>query len=236
MSLPPLRQLYGGAVQLRAPASYEDVSQFRQVPDHQEVFADAEHDSSLIVEINQLADECCDATDKHWPPAEYHSIELAQLNDAKDCRILLTEQSTASTRLDPSLSSAVSNLSFCLSETRLLKYHDQRDDQANTIWTMLYCLRLPEQTSDLLLIHTLPIALSATSSSGREAQLSSTSPIDDSSVVQSVATHLPVSASNDASAPLAAMSESHRQLYAQHRALIDSVLASLVIKDYSLFG
>ena len=32
-----LRQLYGGAVQLSMPHRFQDVSDFRPVPDHQEV-------------------------------------------------------------------------------------------------------------------------------------------------------------------------------------------------------
>ena len=50
----PLRQLYGGAMSIDIPERFEDISQFRQVPDHQEAFADSNTDSSIIIELNQM--------------------------------------------------------------------------------------------------------------------------------------------------------------------------------------
>lgn len=43
--------LYGGAMRVRLPAAMVDVSDFRQVPDNQEVYADATTGASLIVEL-----------------------------------------------------------------------------------------------------------------------------------------------------------------------------------------
>lgn len=48
-------ELYGGAMSLEIPSRLVDISAFRQVPDHQEVFADADTDQSVIVEINEYA-------------------------------------------------------------------------------------------------------------------------------------------------------------------------------------
>ena len=45
------RPLYGGMVDLLVPQSMTDVSDYRPVPDHQEVFSDGLTDQSLIVEI-----------------------------------------------------------------------------------------------------------------------------------------------------------------------------------------
>ena len=47
----PLRQLFGGAVIMGIPARLVDVSDFRPVPDNQEVLADGSTDQSVIVEI-----------------------------------------------------------------------------------------------------------------------------------------------------------------------------------------
>ncbi len=44
-------QLFGGAMEMAFPQRLIDVSDFRPVPDHQEVFADGGEDQSLIVEI-----------------------------------------------------------------------------------------------------------------------------------------------------------------------------------------
>ncbi|GLC61056.1 multicopy suppressor of ts gsp1 [Pleodorina starrii] len=45
------RELWGGAVTCTVPARLLDVSDMRPVPDHQEVYADAEADQALIFEI-----------------------------------------------------------------------------------------------------------------------------------------------------------------------------------------
>ncbi|KAJ1727136.1 hypothetical protein LPJ61_004734, partial [Coemansia biformis] len=44
------RDLYGGAMSMAVPSGMVDVSNFRTVPDNQEVFAD-DNDCSVIVEI-----------------------------------------------------------------------------------------------------------------------------------------------------------------------------------------
>jgi hypothetical protein len=51
------RELYGGAIKLNLPTSYDDVSNFRQVPDHQEVWVDRDSNTSLIVELLDLDEE-----------------------------------------------------------------------------------------------------------------------------------------------------------------------------------
>lgn len=45
------QQLFGGAVTCDLPARFEDISEIRPVPDHQEVHADAAVDQSIIIEI-----------------------------------------------------------------------------------------------------------------------------------------------------------------------------------------
>lgn len=44
-------ELYGGAMRVRLPSSMVDVSDFRQVPDNQEVYSNADTGASLIVEL-----------------------------------------------------------------------------------------------------------------------------------------------------------------------------------------
>jgi hypothetical protein len=41
------------------PSSYADVSDFRPVPDNQEVFADPMTDRSIIIEILEYEDQVC---------------------------------------------------------------------------------------------------------------------------------------------------------------------------------
>lgn len=45
------RELFGGAIGMCLPTRFVDISDFRPIPDHQEVFSDANMDQSLIVEV-----------------------------------------------------------------------------------------------------------------------------------------------------------------------------------------
>lgn len=47
----PLRQLFGGAMSMAIPPRLADISDFRPVPDNQEIAADASTDQSVIIEI-----------------------------------------------------------------------------------------------------------------------------------------------------------------------------------------
>jgi len=44
-------ELFGGAMTCLLPGSFEDISQYRPVPDHQEVFVDKNSNSSIMIEI-----------------------------------------------------------------------------------------------------------------------------------------------------------------------------------------
>ena len=45
------RGLFGGAIIVKVPKDFKDVSQFRQVPDNQEVFVSSTSDETLIIEL-----------------------------------------------------------------------------------------------------------------------------------------------------------------------------------------
>ncbi|PKC05310.1 Ran-interacting Mog1 protein [Rhizophagus irregularis] len=55
------KELFGGSISMYIPPSFEDISNVRNVPDNQEVFADVNTDQSIIVEIlefvKQVANE-----------------------------------------------------------------------------------------------------------------------------------------------------------------------------------
>lgn len=44
-------ELFGGAMRCVLPERFQDVSRWRQVPDAQEVYADADCDESVIIEL-----------------------------------------------------------------------------------------------------------------------------------------------------------------------------------------
>ncbi|KAL8932525.1 MAG: hypothetical protein Q9216_006798 [Gyalolechia sp. 2 TL-2023] len=51
------RELFGGAMVVNLPNGYADVSDIREVPDHQEIYLDASGFSSIIVEIAERVSE-----------------------------------------------------------------------------------------------------------------------------------------------------------------------------------
>ncbi|CAI9297119.1 unnamed protein product [Lactuca saligna] len=62
----PERPLFGGAVSTTFPLRFEDVSNIREVPDHQEVFVDPARDESLIFELLELKHDVEDNGSATW--------------------------------------------------------------------------------------------------------------------------------------------------------------------------
>ncbi|XP_061991879.1 uncharacterized protein LOC133709935 isoform X2 [Rosa rugosa] len=60
------RALFGGAISSIIPNRFQDVSNVRQVPDHQEAFVDPARDESLIIELLDLKPEVGDNGSAAW--------------------------------------------------------------------------------------------------------------------------------------------------------------------------
>ncbi|KAI9377134.1 hypothetical protein POPTR_019G023800v4 [Populus trichocarpa] len=60
------RPLFGGAISSTFPVRFQDVSNIRQVPDHQEVFADPSRDESLVFELLDLKPDINDNGSAVW--------------------------------------------------------------------------------------------------------------------------------------------------------------------------
>ncbi|KAF0890390.1 hypothetical protein E2562_002781 [Oryza meyeriana var. granulata] len=60
------RLLFGGALSSTFPLRFQDVSNIREVPDHQEVFVDPARDESLIFELLDLKGEVEDGGSALW--------------------------------------------------------------------------------------------------------------------------------------------------------------------------
>jgi len=70
-------ELYGGAFSLTVPERFVDISDYRPIPDHQEVYIDPDLDQSIIVELNsqvEIADSEAIVYVRHSLPV---SIQLA---------------------------------------------------------------------------------------------------------------------------------------------------------------
>ena len=66
MALYASRDLYGGAVAVALPKDLIDVSDLRQVPDHQEVFLSPTNLTSITFEINQYVEKQNDTAAMHF--------------------------------------------------------------------------------------------------------------------------------------------------------------------------
>ena len=55
------RELFGGGISVKVPKDFKDVSVFRQVPDHQEVFVSNESDDTLIIELLETPSDLIEA-------------------------------------------------------------------------------------------------------------------------------------------------------------------------------
>lgn len=60
------RPLFGGSITCTFPSRFQDVSNIRQVPDHQEVFADPGRDESLIFELLDFKHDVGDNGSAAW--------------------------------------------------------------------------------------------------------------------------------------------------------------------------
>nr|GMD13444.1 ran guanine nucleotide release factor [Ipomoea batatas]GMD16942.1 ran guanine nucleotide release factor [Ipomoea batatas] len=80
------RPLFGGAIASTFPVRFQDVSNVRQVPDHQEVFVDPARDESLIFELLELKQDVADNGSAAW-----FLQDLANEQDAEGT--MLVEQS-----------------------------------------------------------------------------------------------------------------------------------------------
>jgi hypothetical protein len=173
------RTLFGGALSCAVPPSFVDVSDFRQVPDNQEVFADAsQSDSSLVVEILEqpvVADPSTDPSSTSVPVAvadaaavAYYLADLAEANDAADgavfrgARRLTAEempQLAASSPAAAGCSAWVGAGDQAVSKVR------EGDHARNAVRVYAAVLRLPEINTDLLITMNVPLVISASSSS-----------------------------------------------------------------------
>ncbi|KAG7586446.1 Ran-interacting Mog1 protein [Arabidopsis thaliana x Arabidopsis arenosa] len=78
-----VRPLFGGAISTVFPQRFQDVSDIRQVPDHQEVFVDPSRDESLIFELLDFKTEVGDIGSASW-----FLNDLAREQDAEGFQLI----------------------------------------------------------------------------------------------------------------------------------------------------
>eukprot|EP00928_Gymnodinium_smaydae_P015011 TRINITY_DN15506_c0_g1_i1.p1 TRINITY_DN15506_c0_g1~~TRINITY_DN15506_c0_g1_i1.p1 ORF type:complete len:216 (+),score=51.78 TRINITY_DN15506_c0_g1_i1:59-649(+) len=147
-------ELYGGALSCELPVTFADASNFRQVPDHQEVWVDSGSDRSFMVEILERKTEVSDDR-----AVEFFLQDLAEFNDARNSRVL------SSRKLDNAEIPGVPADAACfvgVGEQSVAKFNDGRE---NTLHVHLCAIRLRELETDLLVMLNNPVAIDPESSS-----------------------------------------------------------------------
>mmetsp|Transcript_30435 Transcript_30435/g.45907 ORF Transcript_30435/g.45907 Transcript_30435/m.45907 type:complete len:197 (+) Transcript_30435:76-666(+) len=153
----PKVELYGGAIVAELPESFADASEFRQVPDHQEVWVDTASDASFIVEILERKADVQDVD-----AVRYFLTDLAAANQAKDPQILASRAGTLGQDL-PHFSQGEVIALVGVGEQQVSKFGESC---ANTVQVHICVLRLPAQETDILVMLNSPVSIDAQSSSG----------------------------------------------------------------------
>ena len=81
--------LFGGAITANIPTSFADVSDIRQVPDHQEVWLDKNGFTSIVIDILERVDQ------PDVDALRYHLHDIVG-EDAEKTKVWTTSQATFS--------------------------------------------------------------------------------------------------------------------------------------------
>lgn len=142
-TMAPVHSLFGGAITMALDGDFMDASEFRQVPDNQEVLLSGDTNISVILEVLQ---QVADGTD---PPAmdkavRYHYDSIANDNDATDVHVdwvdAPTGQAPENTTPRPSLLHGTQ---------KVKKFGKATEEDTVHIWVAVW--RLPNKKVDLVL-------------------------------------------------------------------------------------
>ncbi|XP_076867375.1 ran guanine nucleotide release factor [Brachyhypopomus gauderio] len=148
--------LFGGALSAVIPTKAADISELREIPDNQEVFAHTQTDQSIIIELLEHQNQVEDSQ-----AARYHFEDLAGSNKASatgSWNVCGVEQLLQSQLSLPECGSA-----WLLSGAQLVSKFNE--EAKNTVNIHLGLFRLPQYSTDILVTFNDPVSISHLSSS-----------------------------------------------------------------------
>ncbi|KAH0724810.1 hypothetical protein KY284_000675 [Solanum tuberosum] len=151
------RSLFGGAVSTTFPIRFQDVSNVRQVPDHQEVFVDPERDESLIIELLDLKMDVADSGSATW-----FIQDLANEQEAEGTTI--TEQSVVFEAPELCYRNMPAVITTAVGQMAVAKGRQGREAQ-NLVKVYLANIRLKEVGTDVLITAYEPLVINPLSES-----------------------------------------------------------------------
>ncbi|XP_075518318.1 uncharacterized protein LOC142552511 [Primulina tabacum] len=137
------RPLFGGAITTSFPVRFQDVSDIRQVPDHQEVFVDPTRDESLVFELLELKANVADQGSATW-----FLRDLASEQDAEGTVVL--EQSGIFEACQLRFRDTPATITTVVGQMAVSKGRQGREAQ-NVVKVYLANLRLKEVVTDVLI-------------------------------------------------------------------------------------
>lgn len=137
--------LFGGAVSLWLPKQFMDASDFRQVPDNQEVLLAGDSDVSVIVEVLQQATEGSSqgALDR---AARFHFDSLAHDNSALEAHVEYVEAPAGEKAAAPPATPAPA---LVCGTQRVRKFGKASEEDSVHIWAAVW--RVEAKNVDLVL-------------------------------------------------------------------------------------
>ncbi|XP_026201737.1 ran guanine nucleotide release factor [Anabas testudineus] len=157
------RPLFGGALSAVIPHSATDISDLREIPDNQEVFAHAHTDQSLIVELVEYQAQVADQD-----AVKYHFEDIAGSNKALEPGAFEVTSVVAVPKSELSLSQCSS--AWMLTGTQCVSKFNE--EARNTVTLHLGLLRLPQYSTDVLITFNDPQSISPDSSSAAAVGIS----------------------------------------------------------------
>ncbi|XP_014750990.1 ran guanine nucleotide release factor isoform X2 [Brachypodium distachyon] len=153
------RPLFGGAISSSFPFRFQDVSNIREVPDHQEVFVDPARDESLIFELLDLKGEVEDGGSALW-----FLRDVANEQDAGDDMVIEHSGTVQLAGLRDGEASAVAGTA--IGKLAVSKGRQGREAQ-NIVRVYLANLRLKNAATDVVITAYEPLLINSTGSAPR---------------------------------------------------------------------
>eukprot|EP01132_Coremiostelium_polycephalum_P004887 gene4887-6095_t len=171
---PIVRPLYGGAIEVILPKRFIDISQYRQVPDHQEVFVDEHTEQSVIIELLERQP----VSDQESLSFHYNVIcEEAGILPEK--RILVNSRAITTKEM-PNFPDSFPKY-LLLAQQKVAKFNETAE---NTINVYMAIVRLERAKTDLLITLNEAIEISPESSSINAVK--TTTPSSDHTLIESL--------------------------------------------------
>uniref|UniRef100_A0A1A8JW08 RAN guanine nucleotide release factor n=1 Tax=Nothobranchius kuhntae TaxID=321403 RepID=A0A1A8JW08_NOTKU len=176
------RPLFGGALSAVIPPLATDISELREIPDNQEVFAHPHTDQSLIVELVEYQAQVTDQN-----AARYHFEDIAGCNKALEPGAFEVSGLVALPK--PELALAECSCAWMLTGTqRVSKFNEEA---RNTLTIHLGVFRLPQFSTEVLITFNDPQSISPDSSSASAAETHMWTLQDFRSLLQTLTLHDP---------------------------------------------